>query len=82
MVVVRVLTIGKNLITNVITKFVLLAKNGKQIICGVLTGVLLFSTVGYLGKSVDSWFGDIKDQDRFQGLDAAAFVHYFPALDF
>ena len=58
----------------VITKFVLLAKNGKQILCGVLTGVLLFSTVGYLGKSVDSWFGDIKNQDRFQGLDAAAFV--------
>ncbi len=58
----------------VITKFVLLAKNGKQIVCGVLTGFLLLGTVGYLGKSVDSWFGDIKDQNRFQGLDAAAFV--------
>ena len=23
---------------------------------------------------MDSWFGDIKDQNRFQGLDAAAFV--------
>ena len=58
----------------VITKFVLLAKNGKQIVCGILTGFLLFTTVGYLGKSVDSWFGNIKDQNRFQGLDAAAFV--------
>lgn len=58
----------------VITKFILLAKNGKQIICGVLTGFLLLGTVGYFGKSVDSWFGDIKDESRFQGLDAAAFV--------
>lgn len=58
----------------VITKFILLAKNGKQIVCGVLTGFLLLGTVGYLGKSVDSWFGNIKDESRFQGLDAAAFV--------
>ncbi len=58
----------------VITKFILLAKNGKQIVCGVLTGFLLLGTVGYLGKSVESWFGDIKDTSRFQGLDAAAFV--------
>lgn len=58
----------------VITKFVLLAKNGKQIVCGVLTGFLFLGTVGYLGKSIDSWFGDVTDQTRFQGLDAAAFV--------
>ena len=58
----------------VITKFILLAKNGKQIICGALTGFLLLGTVGYLGTSVDSWFGDIKDETRFEGLDAAAFV--------
>ena len=58
----------------VITKFILLAKNGKQIVCGVLTGFLLLGTVGYLGKSVESWFGDVKDTSRFQGLDAAAFV--------
>ena len=58
----------------VITKFVLLAKNGKQIICGVITGFFLMTTVGYLDKSVDSWFGNIKDRNRFQGLDAAAFV--------
>lgn len=58
----------------VITKFILLARNGKQIVCGVLTGFLLLGTVGYLGKSVESWFGNIKDEKRFQGLDAAAFV--------
>ena len=58
----------------VITKFILLAKNGKQIVCGAITAFFLFSTVGYLGKSVDSWFGDVTDRSRFQGLDAAAFV--------
>lgn len=58
----------------VITKFVLMAKNGKQIACGVITGFLLLGTVGYLGQSVESWFGDIKDETRFEGLDAAAFV--------
>lgn len=58
----------------VITKFVLLAKNSKQIVCGVITGFLLFGTVGYLDKSIDSWFGDVTDTSRFQGLDAAAFV--------
>ena len=58
----------------VITKFILLAKNGKQIVCGIFTGFLLLGTVGYLGKSIDSWFGDVTDQSRFQSLDAAAFV--------
>ena len=58
----------------VITKFVLLAKNGKQIACGVLTGVLLLGTAGYLETSVEAWFGDIFDETRFEGLDAAAFV--------
>jgi len=58
----------------VITKFLLLAKNVKQMVCGVLTALLLFSTVGYLGKSIDSWFGDITDESRFQGLDAADFI--------
>lgn len=65
----------------VITKFVLLAKNGKQIACGIITGFLLFGTVGYLGKSIDSWFGEITDETRFLGLDAAAFVDTENAAD-
>lgn len=65
----------------VITKFVLLAKNGKQLVCGILTGFLLIGTVGYLDKSVESWFGDVTDQSRFQGLDAAAFVDRENASD-
>lgn len=58
----------------VITKFLLLSENVKQTVGGLITGFLLLGTVGYLGKSVDSWFGDVTDMTRFQGLDAAAFV--------
>lgn len=65
----------------VITKFVLQAKNAKQLVCGLLTGAVLFGTVGYLGKSVESWFGDIKDETRFQSLDAGAFVEKENASD-
>ena len=58
----------------VITKFVFLCKNMKQLALGIVTGCLLLGTVGYLGTSMDSWFGDITDKERFQGLDAGAFV--------
>ncbi len=63
----------------VITKFVLLAKNGKQIAGGILTGFLLLGTVGYLGKSIESWFGNINPFDSSapqveRTLDSAAFV--------
>lgn len=58
----------------VIPRFILLAEKVKQFVCGIITGYLLLTTVGYWGKSADSWFGDIKDRTRFQGLDAAAFI--------
>ncbi len=58
----------------VITKFIFIGKNLKQLTLGILTGCLLLGTVGYLGHSIDAWFGDITDRERFQGLDAAAFV--------
>lgn len=58
----------------VIPRFLLLAENAKQCVCGIVTGYMLMTTVGYWGRSTDSWFGDIKDRTRFQGLDAAAFI--------
>ena len=65
----------------VITKFLLLTENVKQTVGGLVTGFLLLGTVGYLGTSVDSWFGDVTDMTRFQGLDAAAFVENENAYD-
>ncbi|MGN0506726.1 MAG: DUF2298 domain-containing protein [Lachnospiraceae bacterium] len=58
----------------VIPKLIALVGNITQCICGILTGYLLCGTVGYLGTSVHSWFGDITDRSRFQSLDSAAFV--------
>ncbi len=58
----------------VIPKFILLTKKAVPCICGLLTGYLLLGTVGYLGTSIESWFGDITDRSRFQSLDSAAFV--------
>ncbi len=58
----------------IVTKFILLCKNMKQLIFGILTGCFLLGTVGYFGISMDSWFGDVTEIERFQGLDAGAFV--------
>lgn len=58
----------------IVTKLILLGKNMKQLIFGILTGCFLLGTVGYFGISMDSWFGDVTETDRFQGLDAGAFV--------
>ena len=58
----------------IITKFILLGKNMKQLIFGILTGCFLLGTVGYFGTSMDAWFGDVTDKERFQSLDAGAFV--------
>lgn len=35
---------------------------------------LLVWTCGYFGKSVNSWFGNVFDRQRYQGLDATAFL--------
>lgn len=58
----------------VITKFILLRENVRQVILGLFTGCLLLSTVGYWNKAVSSWFGNIRDRERFQSLDATAFI--------
>lgn len=58
----------------VIPKLILLSGKAWQCICGLLSGYLLLGTVGYLGTSIESWFGDITDRSRFQSLDSAAFV--------
>lgn len=58
----------------IITKFLLLSKNTKQLVCGIILGVFLLGNTGYIGTSVESWFGDVKDETRFQGLDVTVFI--------
>ena len=36
--------------------------------------VCLVWTFGYFGNSVDSWFGEVKDPSKYQGLNATAFL--------
>lgn len=36
--------------------------------------VCLVWTFGYFGNSVDSWFGEVKDLSKYQGLNATAFL--------
>ena len=36
--------------------------------------VCLVWTFGYFGTSVDSWFGEVKDPSKYQGLNATAFL--------
>lgn len=36
--------------------------------------VCLIWTFGYFGNSVDSWFGEVKDPSKYQGLNATAFL--------
>ena len=45
-----------------------------RVLGGVLLGVFCL-TVGYLPYSVKEWFGDIGIRDRFEGLDATAFIY-------
>jgi len=45
----------------------------------VVVLALLASTLGYFGIAAESWFGDYKDNSRYQGLDCVAFMdEYFP----
>ena len=43
--------------------------------------VLLCWTMGYFGKSVDSWFGKVTDPSQYKGLNATAFLETDFAAD-
>lgn len=36
--------------------------------------ILFLSSLFYVGNAVNAWFGNIFDRDRYQGIDAAAFM--------
>ena len=40
----------------------------------VVVLALLTTTFGYFGTAAESWFGDYKDNSRYQGLDCVAFM--------
>ncbi|MCR5154963.1 MAG: hypothetical protein K6B75_08975 [Lachnospiraceae bacterium] len=59
----------------VLTRLIFFAKRNWQIIWGCITACFFISTVGYIGEATTAWFGDVKDETRFQGLGAADFLN-------
>ncbi len=53
-----------------------------QCVFAVAVLVLLTTTLGYFGKATDSWFGDYKDNSRYQGLDCVAFMESYSPEDY
>ena len=55
----------------------ILAEERKQLV-RILNGFLLVVfvlTIGYFPYAVSCWFGNVLDRNRFQGLDATAFIY-------
>lgn len=45
-----------------------------QCVFAVVLLALLTTTLGYFGNAAESWFGDYRDNTRYQGLDCVAFM--------
>ncbi len=58
----------------ILIRYVRFRETVTQIITGSMLLACLTLTVGYFGNATDSWFGDYKDVDRYQGLDATAYL--------
>lgn len=59
----------------VITRYLLLPKNGKQFAAGMVLLFFLSRNLGYFNYACDSWFGDYKDAGRYKTLDAGAYIY-------
>ena len=53
-----------------------------QGVFAVVVLTLLATTFGYFGKAASSWFGDYKDNSRYQGLDCVAFMESYSPEDY
>lgn len=62
-------------ISYILVKFLGYARSYAQRATGVVLALCFATTVGYFGNAVNGWFGKITDRSRYEGLDAAAFVH-------
>jgi len=53
-----------------------------QGVFAVVVLALLASTLGYFGIAAESWFGDYKDNSRYQGLDCVEFMEEYSHEDY
>lgn len=58
----------------IILKLVLAPKNRKQRVIGIISALLLFSTVCYAKNAIHAWFGNVFKSENFKTLDASAFM--------
>lgn len=56
----------------IVTRYLFLPKNGKQVIAGGLILFLLYRNAGYFETSWRSWAGDYKNPENYKGLDAVS----------
>lgn len=59
----------------VITRYLLLPGNVKQVAAGLVLLFFLYRNLGYFGTSCETWFGDYKDAGRYKTLDAGAYIY-------
>lgn len=59
----------------VLARYLLLPKNGKQFVAGLVLLFFLYQNLGYFGKSCESWFGDYKNPEKYKTLDAGAYIY-------
>ncbi len=65
----------------ILMKLLVFARSYFQKAAGTVLALCFVLTLGYFVNGVNSWFGDVKDRSRYQGLDATAFLKKENAAD-
>lgn len=61
-------------ISYIMVRYILISKNLKRRVIGVIAGILFISTVCYANNAIKSWYGDISKSENYKTLDASAFM--------
>lgn len=56
----------------IVTRYLFLPKNGKQVVAGGAILFLLYRNVGYYGTAWEGWAGDYKNPENYKGLDCVS----------
>lgn len=59
----------------ILTRFILLKETRRQRRYALIGLVMLLWTAGYSSTSVKAWFGDIRNEDRYQGMRADQYIY-------
>ncbi|MBQ9119390.1 MAG: hypothetical protein IJY09_04955 [Lachnospiraceae bacterium] len=62
-------------ISYILVKLIGYARSYAQRAAGVAIALCFATTLGYFGNATNGWFGDVTQKERYEGLDASAFVY-------